>query len=92
MIWCETALENDAKEKSCMEAEYNQRIRARETNVRVGSKVLIKLKRRRKDTPAWDIDPYTVTEINGSMITASRHGHVTTRNSSFFKLYHDVEF
>ena len=91
-IWRKTALDNDARAKSRMEAEYNQRMRARETNIRVGSKVLIKLKKHRKDTPVWDILPYTVIEINGSMITASRHDHVTTRNSSFFKLYRHIEF
>ena len=66
-------------------------MKAREPVIRVDSKVLIQLKKHRNDTPAWDIQPYTVTSINGSMITAARHNHVTTRNSSFFKLYRDVE-
>ena len=34
-IWRKTALDNDARAKSRMEAEYNQRMRARETNIRV---------------------------------------------------------
>ena len=51
-------MKNDAKAKVRMEAEYNQRMRAREAkNITVGSKVLLKLKRHNKSTSAWDVDP-----------------------------------
>ena len=84
--WRQIALRNDAKAKSRMEAEYNQRMRAREANIAVGSRVLLKLKKHNKGTSAWDVDPYTVVAVNGSMITAKRHDRTTTRNSSQFKL------
>ena len=84
--WRQIALRNDAKAKSRMEAEYNQRMRAREATIAVGSRVLLKLKKHNKGTSAWDVDPYTVIAVNGSMITAKRHDRTTTRNSSQFKL------
>ena len=75
-----------------MEAEYNERMPIREILIKVGDKVLIKLKKQPKDTPVRDIEPYTVIEVNGSLVTASRPNHVTTRNLSFFKRYRQVDF
>ncbi len=43
---------------------------AKEPTISVGSQVLVKLKKRRKDTSAWDREPYTVSAVNGSMVTA----------------------
>ena len=87
-IWRKTALANDAKAKRRMEAEYNRRMRVKEPIITIGSKVLIKLKRNRKSDSAWDAEkPYVVTAVKGSMVTASRDDHTTTRNSSCFKLY-----
>jgi transposase InsO family protein len=84
----ETARRNDEIAKAKMEKEYNCRMRTRESQLKVGSRVLIKLKKNRKAVSAWNVDePYVVTGIKGSMITASRQGHTTTRNSSFFKLF-----
>ena len=51
----------------------------------MGSKVLLKLKRHNKNTSAWDVDPYTVVAVSGTMITAKRHDRTATRNSSQFK-------
>ena len=44
--WRQTALANDAKAKKRMEAEYNQRMRAREPTITLGSKVVIQLKKK----------------------------------------------
>jgi transposase InsO family protein len=90
--WRKLALENDARAKKRMETEYNRRMRAKEPTISVGSQVLVKLKKQRKDTSAWDREPYTVTAVNGSMVTASRRDHTVTRNSSCFKLYRHVGF
>ena len=90
--WRKMAMENDARAKKRMELEYNRRMRTKEPTINVGDQVLIKLKRHRKNTSAWDSEPYTVTEVNGSMVTASRHDRTTTRNSSCFKLYRHIEF
>ena len=71
--WRNEALTNDAQAKRKMKAEYN------ETSIKVGDKVLIKLKKQRKDTPAWERKPYTVIVVNGSMVTSSRPKYITTR-------------
>ena len=74
-----------------MKLEYDTRMRVLESNINVGSLVLIKLNKERKTTPIWDPDPYRVTNINGTQITAQRHDRTTTRNSSFFKLYREKD-
>ena len=92
-MWRQTALANDARAKQRMEEEYNVRMKVREPLITVGSEVLIKLKRHRKSTPAWDVDrPLTVTDVKGSMVTATRHDLTTTRNSSTFKLFRRPEY
>ena len=70
-----------------MKDEYDARMRVNQSNIDIGSLVLIKLKNSQKSTPIWDPDPYKVIGINGTQITASRHDRTTTRNSSFFKLF-----
>ena len=88
------AVKNDGKAKARMKQEYDARMKTRESSIRIGSRVLIKMKKQRKSTSAWDVkNPYIVTDIKGSMVTAKREGHTTTRNSSCFKLlrYYDEE-
>ncbi len=53
----------------------------------------MKLSKYRKNTSAWDVvNPYTVTKISGSMVTAQKDdGRTLTRNSSTFKLYRQAE-
>ena len=68
-----------------MKSEFDTRLRAQESKIRVGSRVLLKLKKT-ENTPAWDPVPFVVTSISGSMVTASKDGRLVTRNSSFFKL------
>ena len=38
-------------------------------------------------TPQFDLSPYTITNVKGTMITASRTDHCITRNTSYFKLF-----
>jgi transposase InsO family protein len=82
-----SAIENDRLAKKRMELEYNSRMKVRESEIKIGMRVLFKLKRMRKSDPAWDPNPYVVVGVKGSMITAARADRVTTRNSSFFKVY-----
>ncbi len=60
--------------------EYDSRMKAKD--VRVGAKVVIKVKRSSKADPsAWDIErPYEVVAVKGGMVTVRRDGHTTTRN------------
>jgi hypothetical protein len=90
--WRKQALENDARAKARAQEEYDRRMHAKEPILYVGSQVLFKLKRHNKSSSAWDSDPYTVTAVNGSMITATRRDKTVTRNSSSFKLYRQVDF
>jgi hypothetical protein len=90
------AQKNDGEAKERMKQEYDTRMRAREGSIGIGSIVLVKQERKNKLMPAWDPNPYTVTLINGSLITAKRTyptHHEITRNSSFFKryIYYDDE-
>ena len=62
-------------------------MRVKENNIVVGSMVLIKQDRKDKKTSFWDPNPFTVTSVKGSMVTAARPNKVTTRNCSFFKPY-----
>jgi hypothetical protein len=79
---------NDTEAKQRMKEDYDRRMRAIEPTIFIGSKVLIKLEKVNKLTPAWDPNPFTVVAIKGSMVTAERSGsNPVTRNSSFFKLY-----
>ncbi len=48
-------LANDVRAKKRMEAYYNVRMRVREPVITVGSKVLVKLDKQRKNTSAWDV-------------------------------------
>ena len=82
----ERAKLNDYAAKNRMKREYDERMRAREPDINIGDQVLIKLTSLSKSTPSWDPDPYVVTSIKGSMITATRAGASVTRNSSFFKV------
>jgi hypothetical protein len=80
---------NDNLAKANMMAEYNKRMRVKPSEIKIGSFVLIKRERTRKDISPWDPNEYMVTGMNGSMITVRREfpePHQTTRNSSFFKL------
>jgi hypothetical protein len=73
-----------------MQREYNIRMNTKETSIRVGDRVLVKLKRTSKAVPSWDTDSYLVRDMKGSMITAERNfpnQHEITRNISFFKKY-----
>jgi hypothetical protein len=90
--WRKQALENDARAKARAQEDYDRRMHAKEPILYVGSQVLFKLKRQNKSSSAWDSEPYTVTSVNGSMITATRRDKTVTRNSSSFKLYRQVDF
>jgi hypothetical protein len=82
------ARENDNLAKQRMKTEYDRRMRAQESSISIGSRVLVQQGQPRKNVSILDPEPYTVVGINGSMVTAQRRGHNITRNSSFFKVVH----
>lgn len=70
-----------------MEKQSNSdaRRRAKPITLTPGDKVLYQQPKRNKLTTPYNIKPYAVAKVNGSMVTATRDGHSITRNSSFFK-------
>ena len=77
--------ENDwnGKEKINMNADkFNH---AKEHTILVGDTVLIRQQKKNKLSARFDPEPYQVTRVKGTMVTATRPGHYVTRNISFFK-------
>lgn len=58
---------------------------AKEFMIKVGDTVLVRKKKENKWSTRFDPQPYCVTRVKGTMITATRPGHYITRNISFFK-------
>ena len=63
----------------------DKRNNARISDIIVGDKVLVKLKRKRKSDLYYNPNPYTVVKRKGNMIVVRRLKHYVTRNTSFFK-------
>ena len=59
---------------------------AKSAPFKVGDALLVKQHKTNKLSTPFDSQPYKITKINGSMITAKRVDKSTTRKSSFFKL------
>ena len=75
----------DAIQKKDIKMYADKRNNARISDIIVGDKVLVKLKRKRKIDPYYNPNPYTVVKRKGNMILARRLKHYVTRNTLFFK-------
>ncbi|XP_014666499.1 PREDICTED: uncharacterized protein K02A2.6-like [Priapulus caudatus] len=75
--------EKDKRSKQRMKTYAD--VRAHETRVRVGNRVLVKARRENKLSTPYISVPYEVTQKKGTCITAKRGDHKITRNASFFK-------
>ena len=73
----------DAAAKARMKAAYDRE--AREQSVNIGDKVLLKRKKRDKLDMPYETEPYRVTKIKGTMVTAENKLHSITRNIALFK-------
>ena len=80
-----TALQCDAKRKEKMKEYTDKRRGAKPSAVKVGDTVLVKQQKLNKLSTKFGVDPYIVTKVKGTMITAEKNGHSVTRNISFFK-------
>ena len=74
-----------SKAKSKWYADRNRNVK--ESNFKINDTVLVKQKKLNKLTPPFNPNPYTITSMKGSMITArsNKTQSPITRNSSFFK-------
>ena len=73
----------------------DNRKHAKDRNIMTGDRVLVKQRKINKLTPKFQPHPYTVTDTNGTMITAESEitGKKITRNISFYKeIPKDAEF
>lgn len=77
----------DKNAKSKRNEYADKRRHARIPQLTVGDCVLVRQKKKNKLTPHFDPNPYTITDVKGTMITVSRDDHCITRNSSHFKLF-----
>ena len=73
-----------SKEK--MKANADGKTRSQQQSFTPGLTVLVRQKKKGKLSPPLNPQPYTVTKVNGSMVTASHNGQKITRNSSFYKI------
>ena len=82
----------DDKAKQRMKSYYDRKHNAREHKFSVGQQVLVKVQQTDKQRPFYKPQPYEITAIKGSMITASTANgdHTMTRNSSFFKPFYSA--
>ena len=79
----------DARHKDRLAKQKMKQYKDKPANVRphtisIGDKVLMKQKYTKKNPP-HDPDPYQVTDVQGTQITAVRHGRLKTRDSQRFK-------
>ena len=77
--------QRDARAKSKMKAYADTRRRATPHDLHIGDFVLVRQQKKIKLSSFYDSRPYSITDINHSMITGKGDNHTVTRNSSFFK-------
>ena len=78
--------QGDHQAKIKMEAYADSKANVKPSNISVGDTVVVKRDpSTKKSLLPYMPEPYTVTELKGSMITAKSGDAVTTLNSSFFK-------
>ena len=82
---CDAARKTDKINKDKMKQYYDKRYSAKPSQLKISDTVLVQKPRTNKLSSFYDLKPYTITGINGSMITAKRENSTLTRNSSLFK-------
>ena len=82
------AKENEARSQIYHKQYADKRRNAKESDIAVGDRVLVKQICRNKLTPRFNHTPYIVVSRRGSRLTAkNEHGHYVTRNISHFKKF-----
>ena len=76
---------NDTKSKLYMKNYANRNLHAKRHSFQVNDKVLFKWRPTNKQMSRMDVDPYMITQVKGTMITAENWKHTVTRNSSCFQ-------
>ena len=92
-------LQTQRDDEKSLEAKENIRIRgrrekerhdkkAREERLEIGMKVLLKNKNRRKGSPKFDPEPYTITELKGRQAVLKRGETPIRRETQKFKRFY----
>ena len=68
-----------------MKTQADSHPKVKQSDFRVGDKVLLKQRKRDKLTTSYETVPYTVEEVKGSQVTASNHIHQVCRHANLFK-------
>jgi len=85
-------LDHDLKMKTKSKSNNDKNKHAKASNIDIGDKVLYRWdSSKSKYLPRYDPKEYHITHKNGTMLTAERNDHKTTRNASFFKKITAIE-
>ena len=79
------ARETDQRNKIRMKTQADSHPKVKQSDFRVGDKVLLKQRKRDKLTTSYETVPYTVEEVKGSQVTAFNHIHQVCRHANLFK-------
>ena len=80
-----------AEQKDQRMKEYmKEMVKSKEPEIKISDKVLVKHRPKNKEEPFFNPEPYRVTKMNGTMITAENSNHEITRNVSHFKKIPDT--
>jgi hypothetical protein len=78
---------NDQVNKKKMVEHANRYLQTKKVSLQVGDRVLVKQNQTNKTISPYDPNPFEITSIKGTMITAKNKNKTITRNISFFKLW-----
>jgi hypothetical protein len=79
------ARQTDQAKKEKMKQHADNKAYVKTPDIKEGDRVLVKQKKTNKLSTAYEVEPYTVDQVNGSQITASNHIHQVTRHVNLFK-------
>ena len=78
--------QQDQQRKQQMKSYADDRRNSKKHRLQIGDTVLVRQQKKNKLSSVYNPEPMTVTDINHSMITATRNDNTTiTRDASFFK-------
>ena len=77
--------ETDKASKQKMKRYADARRHTKSSNLKVGDTVLVRQDKKNKLSTPYNLQPYVISDVQGTRIMANRNGHTITRNSSFFK-------
>ena len=74
----------ERQQRSSKQYADNRR-NAKECLLQIGDRVLVRQTKRNKFSTPFSPNPFIITNMNGTMVTAARNGYSITRNSTLFK-------